>query len=81
MNKKELEDFEKRYARTPFTSWTLLKLWYKICKSERIVNDVLQYHIALIKGNDKEYANLIKDTIKYVEENACGNELKLRKEK
>ena len=23
MNKKELEDFEKRYARTPFTSWTL----------------------------------------------------------
>ena len=68
MNKKELEDFEKRYARTPFTSWTLLKLWYKICKSEE--TDIMRY--------SKEYANLIKDTIKYVEENDYGNELKLK---
>jgi len=71
MNKKELEDFEKRYARTPFTSWTLLKLWYKICKSKE--TEIMRY--------SEEYANLIKDTIKYVEENACANELKLKKEK
>jgi len=68
MNKKELEDFKKRYARTPFTSWTLLKLWYKICKSEE--TGIMRY--------SEEYPNLIKDTIKFVEENACGNELKLK---
>ena len=70
------KDFEKRYARTPFTYWTLLKRWYKICKSEKIVNDVLQYHITLIKGNNKEYANLIKDTIRFVEDSDFADELK-----
>ena len=37
---------------------------------------MLQFHITLIKGNNKEYANLIKDTIRFVEDSDFADELK-----